>query len=376
MGGEILFVSVLGSRGPSVAVPREGVIVIGRGRDCDLRIDDPLVSRRHAVVHGGDPAMFEELASKNPSLLLRAPVVEQIASARRVPIASGDVIKLGSQLIGIHHGGPAIANMQLDVESFEERIASACAHPLAEDQHLAVIRVQLTTTMSPELAQAALYTLANAARGVIQSVLGAFELSLLVRMQPSAIELELQHLTSQLADLGIQGDIGVAFHPRDGQTPAALLAAARAAVETIRAWSPDTAIAVVPTVRARHPPPTSFIAAQRPAECLVVANGARSLVLPSGKCVDLARHASLRRIVLALARRRRDGISAGLPTDELLACGWPGERVDPFAGSARVRVALSRLRNLGLRDLLVRAEDGYVLAPELAVVIDEAPPDR
>jgi tetratricopeptide (TPR) repeat protein len=107
---------------------------------------------------------------------------------------------------------------------------------------------------------------------------------------------------------------------------------------------------------------------------LVVAKGARSLVLPSGERVDLSRHASLRLIVLALARRHRDGISAGLPSDELLACGWPGERVDPLSGSARVRVALSRLRSLGLRDLLVRIDHGYVLAPEIAVDLEDDPP--
>jgi hypothetical protein len=52
-----------------------------------------------------------------------------------------------------------------------------------------------------------------------------------------------------------------------------------------------------------------------------------------------------------------------LSQDALLARGWPGERMTPSAGANRMKVALSTLRTLGLRDILQRNEQGYLLNP-------------
>jgi hypothetical protein len=53
--------------------------------------------------------------------------------------------------------------------------------------------------------------------------------------------------------------------------------------------------------------------------------------------------------------------------DELLEAGWPGERVGPEAGFARVRNALSTLRKMGLRDVLLTRDDGYLLDPAVPI---------
>jgi hypothetical protein len=69
-----------------------------------------------------------------------------------------------------------------------------------------------------------------------------------------------------------------------------------------------------------------------------------------------------------LARERLEKPGNPLPWDALLEAGWPGERVLPTAGAHRVRVALSTLRKLGLKEALSTTADGYVLAVELAVM--------
>ncbi len=51
--------------------------------------------------------------------------------------------------------------------------------------------------------------------------------------------------------------------------------------------------------------------------------------------------------------------------DDLLAAGWPGEKVLPFAGRNRVHVALTTLRGMGLRDVLLSDGDGYHLDPSV-----------
>ena len=53
--------------------------------------------------------------------------------------------------------------------------------------------------------------------------------------------------------------------------------------------------------------------------------------------------------------------------DALIACGWPGERIVAKSGASRVYVALSTLRKLGLRDLLLSRDDGYLLDAQVGV---------
>ncbi len=75
--------------------------------------------------------------------------------------------------------------------------------------------------------------------------------------------------------------------------------------------------------------------------------------------VDLTRRAALRHIMTALVEARGKALSA----DELLALGWPGEKVVGDAGGNRVRVAISTLRRLGLASVLLTSDAGYFLDP-------------
>jgi hypothetical protein len=110
--------------------------------------------------------------------------------------------------------------------------------------------------------------------------------------------------------------------------------------------------------------------AAAPADAWVVGDEGRVCRAPTGELVDLERRRPLARIVhhLAVARRERPG--RALSNDELLAAGWPGERVLAAAGAHRVRVALSTLRKLGLRELLQTTDDGYCFDPRVAVVFE------
>ena len=46
-------------------LPSEGDVVIGRSEKCEVRIDHASISRRHAVLHIGDPLTIRDLESKN-----------------------------------------------------------------------------------------------------------------------------------------------------------------------------------------------------------------------------------------------------------------------------------------------------------------------
>src|SRR5882757_2542666 len=69
----------------------DGGVVIGRGRGCEVKLDDPLASRRHARVVSGDVGTaIEDLGSANGLY---------VNGRRRdgvTPLHPGDVIQLGA----------------------------------------------------------------------------------------------------------------------------------------------------------------------------------------------------------------------------------------------------------------------------------------
>lgn len=104
---------------------------------------------------------------------------------------------------------------------------------------------------------------------------------------------------------------------------------------------------------------------------LRVAREGISFVLRDGDRVDLSRRASLRRLLAALARAQIEHPAAVLSVDDLLSAGWPGQRVQPEAAATRVRVAIATLRKLGLQELLLTRDGGYLLDPDEPLHIDE-----
>jgi len=105
---------------------------------------------------------------------------------------------------------------------------------------------------------------------------------------------------------------------------------------------------------------------------LIVRAGAAAFRLPgASEDVDVSRRQPLRRLVAALARRRVDAPGESVALEELIEAGWPGERVRHEAAVNRVHVALTTLRKLGLRELLVSGEHGYLLSPAVPVAFEE-----
>lgn len=69
----------------------------------------------------------------------------------------------------------------------------------------------------------------------------------------------------------------------------------------------------------------------------------------------------LRRLLLALAELKESQPSATLTSVAAFVAGWPGERATPKAAAMRVYTAIHALRRLGLDEVLVRRNRGYIL---------------
>lgn len=74
----------------SIAI--DATVVIGRDDDCDIVLDDPLVSRRHATVICSDAELWvDDLASRNGVQVNG----ERVKSRQRLEV--GDVLRIGGQ---------------------------------------------------------------------------------------------------------------------------------------------------------------------------------------------------------------------------------------------------------------------------------------
>jgi predicted ATPase len=115
---------------------------------------------------------------------------------------------------------------------------------------------------------------------------------------------------------------------------------------------------VAPT---QGPPPDA------PADALVVCARGSWFRAPHGEVVSISRWRPLQRLLERLAERREIAPGEHLTVEALVAAGWPGERMLPKAGATRVYTAVASLRRLGLRDMLVRDERGYLLRTDIAI---------
>lgn len=98
-------------------------------------------------------------------------------------------------------------------------------------------------------------------------------------------------------------------------------------------------------------------------DALLVAQGGAWFRPPGGARVSLATRKNLARLLEAFAAHRDRTFTSA----NLVAVGWPGERILGPAGAHRVRVAIATLRKMGLESAIVRRGDGYGLAEGLVV---------
>ena len=88
-------------------LPAEGELVLGRDPDCDLKLDHPRISRRHAkLIASGGGVRIEDLGSTN-GLKVGGAQFERGAS---VPLLVGDSVRLGPYTLILLSNQPAASN--------------------------------------------------------------------------------------------------------------------------------------------------------------------------------------------------------------------------------------------------------------------------
>jgi hypothetical protein len=105
-------------------------------------------------------------------------------------------------------------------------------------------------------------------------------------------------------------------------------------------------------------------------EALTIGAEARWFQTWQAERVNLGRRGPLRRVLLKLAEQRVDAPGVGVPLDAVIASGWPGEKMLHEAALARAYTTIQRLRALGLANVLLTRDDGYLLDPDARVHLE------
>jgi DNA-binding NtrC family response regulator len=88
-------------RGGRFPLPSAGTLTIGRGRDCEVMVDDPMASRRHARLHLGETLYLEDLGSANGITLAK----ERLPAGERRPLAVDEPFLIGGLALVVRSAG-------------------------------------------------------------------------------------------------------------------------------------------------------------------------------------------------------------------------------------------------------------------------------
>ena len=224
--GDRLSLVAISGNGPIVTypLPEHGQVVIGRGESAEVRVNEPSISRRHALLRlDGAELVIEDLGSANGTRVRD----KQLAAHEKVTFRAGDLIELGSTMFLVQRP-PRIAE-QRHVWShgyFEGRLAEECARATRYDLTFAVIRVlvQAGPRARDELAVRTIVAGAVDPSDVLATAGGGDWEILLVGDGAEARAGEVARaIESGLRALGMHARTGLGVYPRDGREATRLL---------------------------------------------------------------------------------------------------------------------------------------------------------
>ena len=209
----------------SVALPARGTVTLGRASECEVHIDDPRLSRRHAEIRCGDEITVVDLGSRNGTLLREEDLVPNVPA----PLRPGDSVALGGTVVVLQRAVTGVERPR-HVWShgyFEARLEEECSAASA-DTPFAIVRLRFEASddaSGGSKEQAAPPPLVSWLRPT--DMVGAYAPNeyeiLLTRTSSVEADARRSQLARSLRRAGIVFGMAMATYPRDGRTPEALI---------------------------------------------------------------------------------------------------------------------------------------------------------
>ena len=230
-------------------LPDRGTLVIGRGEDVDVRINDPGASARHCTLHvEGGRVAIEDLGSRNGTQIRG----QRIDAGERVMLAPGEsALVAGAVLLLQRKNRQLQQRRSLPHGYFELRLAEECllAKTGGGAPAFSIARLDIEGGRDADGFAAAAAELLRPADILGTYAPDAYEI-LLRRTAPAEAEGALAPLLRKLDELGAEPRVAYAHFPGDGRTAHALIEKACARLRPAPAGSaPPGAIVLDPRMR-------------------------------------------------------------------------------------------------------------------------------
>jgi two-component system, NtrC family, response regulator AtoC len=208
----------------SYPLPSVGAVVIGRSEDADVRLEDPLASRRHARLHLGSALQLEDLGSANGTRLRNSVV----PPGSLVGVGVGETIGIGSTMLVVQSSRAAAGTRRVwSHRWFEGRLIDECSRCVASEDKFVLARLRLErptpwSKVVPLIDR-------NLPSPHVFAAYGPHDYELLL-LDAGADEANQTLAAIHASLIGLETPIrtGIALYPRDGRTADALMGAANA----------------------------------------------------------------------------------------------------------------------------------------------------
>ncbi|HEX8111353.1 MAG TPA: sigma 54-interacting transcriptional regulator [Kofleriaceae bacterium] len=226
-----------------------GTATIGRGRQCDIEVDDRSISRRHAILSVGETVTIEDLGSANGTFVRG----ERIALGSPAVISVGELVVLGSANIILQRRAQPVPPRKVwSRESFELLLEEECAREARYGAEFALLCIHADRRAPPGFVEDTIAELLR--ESDIVARYGPHEYEVLLRDTPAAnTDGAARRIDSKLLERGLRCQISVACCPRDGRTASQLSAKAQGPVVKDRATGARADVVVSdPRMRGLH----------------------------------------------------------------------------------------------------------------------------
>ena len=211
----------------SYLLPDSGEVTIGRSSSVEIYVDDPLVSRRHAIIATTPTLSLRDLGSSNGTRLHGAPVPPGAAQALNV----GDVILVGTTALLVQQRARVVAPRRFwDREHLAARLREECARAERTGGRFTLACLQVTRNAPDVGVRQVLASALRTSDVVGEWGPGAYAL-LITDASTDQARAVLDRVATGLARCELTATWATAHYPGDGTTGDELLARAQPQVE-------------------------------------------------------------------------------------------------------------------------------------------------
>src|SRR2546423_13333388 len=208
-------------------LPDSGEVTVGRDPGCDLRVDDPSVAPRHAVLTMGTPVRIADLGSGLPTSVHQ----RRVLPGHPIEVAPGDILHLGGVILMVEGRGTAPPRRILPHGYFELRLEEECNRAARYQSSFALLRIVCDPSCPSDAIEEILASSIRLVDVVAVRAPSDYEVMLL-DTPPEDVKPVASRLTTPLAEQGGKPRIGMAIYPRDRRSADDKLSHANGGVAT------------------------------------------------------------------------------------------------------------------------------------------------